>query len=304
SYNTNLLVCPLNRGRSTESVRGLKGKENRLFRRLLATYGIVGRSRKGLYDSVFAAISELPDLRVLRRCLIYLSRQNYNNHGQITERLLATLEKGELLFPYQIASVLEIMVQLHPEDHNTISSRVRRFALGSNLQKKMDWLIIQKALETIMTFPYKEEYITKISLHYINHNHPMVRRAAIVILSRAPKKEARKYLRSFTRHPDVGVSRLAQYLDRLCNERDFAPMELANFRRSKLTDISMVCRLPQLYAASATEDIEIAREVDKTLKEMKKLKSSKLQWHQKMIYKRIQWIFAERKAKPDVVAGA
>ena len=108
--------------------------------------------------------------------MAFLSRQEYKLHNKIVEELLETLEAGILLFPYQIASVLEVMVQLHPEDSKTIASRIRRFALGGNLQKKSDWLVVQKCLEVLVTYPYKEKYITKIALHFVKHEHPMVRR--------------------------------------------------------------------------------------------------------------------------------
>jgi hypothetical protein len=86
-----------------EAVRGLQGKDNRLFRRLLAIYGMAGRSRKGLRASVLTAISELPDLRILRSCLLYLIRLDYKTHDDTMKDLLAALETESLLFPYQIA---------------------------------------------------------------------------------------------------------------------------------------------------------------------------------------------------------
>lgn len=272
-----------------ESVRGLKGKENRLFRRLLATYGIAGRTRKGLNDTVYVAISELPDLRVLRSCLAYLGKQEIKNHGETIERLLALFEEGKLLFPYQAASVLEAMVQLHPNRPQSVSSRVRAYALGSSLNKKSDWLVLQKALELLTVFPYKEKYVTKICLHYSKHEHPMVRRAAIMFLSRAPKKEVRKYLVEFSRHPDSGISRLAQYLFQLCSDSNFAPQELSRLRKSSMTDNALIRRIYQFYAASATENPQIAREVFETTEILNGSKSAKIQWHRDQLRERTAW---------------
>ncbi len=271
------------------SVRGLKGKENRLFRRLLTTYGVASRTRKGLNNTVYTAIRELPDIRVLRSCLSYLVKQNIKNHDDVVAELLGLLENGSLLFPYQIASVLEASVLLHPVRPQSIASRVRAYALGQNLRKKSNWMVIQKALEVIAAYPYKERYITNICLHYSKHEHPMVRRAAIMLLPRALKKDARKYLVAFGHHPDSGVSRLAQYLLQLCSETSYAQQELAKLRKSNLSDNSLIRRIYQLYAASATETKEIATDVFETTEILNKSLSPNILWHRGQIRKRTIW---------------
>ena len=274
-----------------QSVKNLKGKENRLFRRLLTTYRIAGRTRKGLNDTAYTAIKESTDLPVLRSCLMYLSGQNIKHHGEISEKLLGLLKNKELLFPYQAALVLETMIHLHPENPKTISSRVRGYALGPKLNKKSNWLVIQKAIEVITTYPYKEEYAIKISFNYSKHEHPLVRRAAVMLLTRGNKKEVRKHLTKFGHHPDSGVSRLAQYLMQLCYDLDSCSKEMSRVTNGNPSDNSLIRRIYQLYAASATEKKEIAKKVYETTSFLDKSKSQRILWHQNQIRERTKWVF-------------
>ncbi len=271
------------------SVKNLKGKENRLFRRLLTTYRIARRTRKGLNNTVYTAIKESTDLPVLRSCLMYLSGQNIKYHREISENLLGLLENKELLFPYQAALVLETMIHLHPEDSKTISSRVRRYALGQRLNKKSNWLVIQKAIEVIATYPYREDYAIKISLAYSKHEHPLVRRAAIMLLTRGNKKEVRKHLTKFGHHPDSGVSRLAQYLTQLCYDLDSCSKEMSRVTNGNPSDNSLIRRIYQLYAASTTEKKEVAEKVYKTTSFLDESKSKRVLWHKNQIRKRTSW---------------
>ncbi len=284
------LYFPRFTGGLPDSVRNLKGKENKLFRRLLATYGIAGRTRKGLNDTVYTAIIQLPDLRVLRSCLSYLRKQEIKHHGEIVERLLDIVEKRKLLFPYQVALVLEAIAQLHPDrSSRSIASRVRACALGAKLNKRSDWLVVQKALEVIAVYPYREKHITNICLHYAKHEHPMVRRAAIMLFPRAPNDEARKYLVQFSRHPDPGVSRLAQYLFQFCYDTDYVRSEFAKIKKGRLHDNTLIRRVYQLYAASATDIEDIAKEVLGIAAILNKSVSPNIYWHQDQIRRRTDW---------------
>ncbi len=276
--------------RLPNSVKDLEGKENRLFRRLLATYGAARRTRKGLNDTVYTAIIQLPDLRVLRSCLSYLLKQEIKNHSETVERLLDIVEKGKLLFPYQVALVLEAMVQLHPDKSpRSVASRVRAYALGEKLNKKSDWFVVQKALEVIAVYPYREKHITNICLHYVKHEHPMVRRAAIMLLPRAPKAEARKYLLQFGCHPDPGVSRLAQYLLQFCSDTDYVRSQLSKIKRDHPPDNALIRRVYQLYAASATGIDDIAKEVFGITTILDKSVSPNIRWHRDQIRRRTDW---------------
>ena len=166
---------------------------------------------------------------------------------------------------------------------------MRAYALGRNLNKGSDWFVVQKALEVIAVYPYTEKYITKICLHYANHEHPMVRRAAIMLLPRAPKDEARKYLMQFGHHPDPGVSRLAQYLLQFCSDKDYVIPELSKIKKNRPPDNALIRRVYQLYAASATEIEDIAKEVFGIATILNKSVSPNIRWHQDQIRRRTDW---------------
>lgn len=286
-------ISPLCRRFTTglpRSVQNLKSEDSRVFRRLLAAYGRAGRSRKGLPDAALAAIRELPDLRVLRSCLRYLCQLPYAQHDKIIEELLGMAERNELPFPYQVGTMLESLSDFHPEKAvEKIGSRIRRYAFGSNLGRKRDWLIIAKGLESLGTFPYAEAHFDTIIAHYVEHGHFMVRRAAVAVAPRCKKDLARKRLGSLVRHPDSGISRLAIWLQRLHLDREFAKMELGRLRKATLHDRSVLTKLPILYAASATEDAEIRDQVLQTLNTIPTSQSFKLTWHMDQLRKRVAW---------------
>ena len=232
-------------------------------------------------------------MRVLRSCLHYLSRLDYNTHKESINNLLKLLEDGELFFPYQIASVLETMVSMHPKDFGGIGHRIRRCAFGKNLEKKSDWLVIQKGLEALMSFPYKDKFIPKITSKYLDHEHPMVKRAALTILTRSPKNLVRERLNELKSHPDHDIAQLAFYFDRMCNDQEFATSELKSIRQGNKHDISIVRHLHQIYSASATNDSSIAKDVLKTLESIGRIRSAKLTWHFKEIRNRVEWAIIE-----------
>lgn len=272
-----------------EAVRDLKGKENRLFRRILATYARAGRTRKGVRDAILCAIKELPDLRVLRSCLSYLSNMDYKKHDESVDDLLSALENEDLLFPYQIASVLESLIHMHPRKPKTIGSRIRKYAFGINLRKSSDWLVLQKGLEALLTFPYEDKYIQTISTRYLGHNHQLVRRAALTLLTRAPKHIVREKLVELIRHPDSGIASLAIYFNRLCFDKSYSKEELNRIRKGNNSDRAMVRRLSVLYAASATDIEDIAKDILMTINAIPETKSEKMKWHNENILSRIGW---------------
>jgi hypothetical protein len=200
----------------------------------------------------------------------------------------------------RVASVLESMISFHPINPGGIGSRIRAYAFGANLKKNNHWFVIQKAIEALMSFPYQDIYIFRIAKHFIKHENTMVRRAAVTLLTRAPKHEVRSLLRELTWHPDPDVLRLSQYLDRICSDREFSIKELAQIRKGKVQDNTIIRRLPQLYAASASDDNEIARNVLDTIEKLGKTKSSKVKFHFNDLSARAKWSFEPIKALPGV----
>lgn len=238
-----------------ESVISLDGKQNRLFRRLMTLYGKCKRTH--FRNAAVTALRQLPDMRVLRKSLTYLSQLDYRTHDDTLEHLFAVLDEAELPFPYQAATVLETIAKLHPSAPNSVASRVRSYALTN----KADWLVVQRALEVIAVYPYQPRYALGQATKFLEHRHPMVRRAACVLLTRSPKDQLRKHLAKLIYHADPGVNRLALYLQRFIRDKEFARQGLARMRKGSKTDFTFQRNVHRLFALAATEDETIAAEV-------------------------------------------
>lgn len=265
------------------SVQNITGKNNRLFRRLLTVYGWCQRTQ--LKRAALTALKELPDLKILQKTLSYLKQLDYKEHQEISKALLVMLDKDELLFPYQKAAVLETMIFMHPHQSESISSCIRKMYLG----KKHDWLIVQKAIEAIITYPCRSATKEKIACQYIAHNNPMVRRAAcVLILQGSRKHKIRNMLKEISYHPDHGLNRLALYLLRHFTDENYAGKVLSDIRRSN-SDLGRIKTLYQLYAISLTQDKKIAMKCHDYIMKHTKTKSKKLQWHYKNIEENISW---------------
>jgi hypothetical protein len=242
-----------------------------------------------LPQAAIHAIRELPDLRVLRSSLVYLSRLDYSTHSGWVDELLSMLEKRELLFPYQEGAVLEALVTLHPSDIKSVGSRIRAYAFGSSLNRKHDWLVYAKGLEALNSFPYKQDYFPKIVRHYAQHPHPIVRRAALACLPRCPKDQVRKLVKEFGRHPDSADTRLAMYLDRLVGEPEYARQELARLRKGNDGDHASVRRTTTLFALAATESKVVAKDLLQTVDGFPRTHSPKLLWLRSQVRQRVEW---------------
>lgn len=271
------------------SLRKLDGRSNRQFRRLLTAYGLAGRSRSKLPDAALSAARELPDLRILRSSLTYLSRLPQHTHQKWVNELLVSLEQKQLLFPYQNAMVLEALIQFHPQDPKPVASRIRNYAFGDKLSRPHEWVVHMKALEAILSFPYRDAYVIRVSKYYIKHHHPLVRRAAVYLLTRAPKHIVLGELQGLIRHPDAGVSRLAVYFHRMCTDREFVKTELARMRKGQQSDHASYRRIAPLFAASCSQCEHIAEDVVTTAGALRQRTSSvKMDWIWETVVERAQ----------------
>jgi len=264
-------------------VRGLGEKDNRLFRRLMTVYGWCGRPQ--LRGAALAAIKELPDLRILRKALSYLTHLSYKTHGASLDALMRLIEDDQLPFPYQVAVVIESIADLHPPRPNRVASRIRKYALP----RKRHWMVVQKALEAMMTFPYKQVHAKTLAEHFLKHDHPMPRRAACVFLLRSPQHHVRKRLEQLMHHPDHGVSRLALYLRRLSQEEQCGVQELARIKGSSQHDLLFVRNLPAMYAIAATEHRNLAASMYDLLDRRPKSRSPKVRWHCSQLIDLTRW---------------
>ncbi len=273
-----------------EAVRGLSGDNSRHFRRLLGLYSRAGRTRKNLPEAALAAIKEMPDLRVLRSTIRYLCSLPYSKHDDIAERLFALLENNDLLFPFQIASVIEAIGQLHPEDHlATAASRIRKYALGGNLRKKNHWLVHTKALESIGNLSYTPRYYDKMTEQFLTSNHPIVRRAAASLVVRRTATEARAKSIALISHADTSIGRVGIWLRRLQKDIEYAQKEIKFFNRGDKNPRTFHLQLTLLYSISSTEEQGIAQPFKAAMNKVPVFKSRRLDWHRTQLLERVGW---------------
>ena len=265
------------------SVAKLNGKESRLFRRLLTTYGRCKRPH--FRKAALAAMHQLPDLRILRKSLQYVTQLEYSTHQQTFNELMTLVESDELPFPYQVGVVFETIANLHPADPNPIASRIRKYAFGTNRH----WFVIQRGLECISAYPYRHDYAESLAEKHLEFDDPIVRRASCVMLLRANKGRVRTRLQQLTYHADPSLSRLAIYFQRLVQDKPFALQELTRLRKGKSSDYAVLKSLPRLYALSATEDTQVAKETHEFVAKLSRSKSPKIDWHKAAIQSRTEW---------------
>lgn len=277
------------------AVADLSGEDSRLFRRLLTLYGCCQRPR--LIKSALCAIEQLPELRILRKCLTYLYRLHPKTHQESVERLLTLVESESLPFPYQVGEVFAALSKFHPADPKLIASRIRKNAFGGNLLKKCDWYVAQKALEAMFTYPYRPEHCKTIADHFIKHPHPLVRRATCLFVLRSPAGTVHKTLAALSHHPDPELARAALYFSRLHTDRQIAQEELAKLNTNDQSDSRLLRSLPQLYAVAASEDKHVAAALYAALGKLPKTRSPKVQFHRDAIMRLTDWAVNEQQTR-------
>jgi len=266
-----------------KSTRNLSTKQNRLFRRLMTVYGFCGRPH--LRKSAMTALEALPDLRILEKALTYLSQLDYKTHNSIVQDLFGMLDARRLPFPYQIGSVLETISLMHPERTKDIAMRARKYGLS----KTQHWYVKQKALETIAVYPCQPKNAMRLANRHLADSHPMVRRAACLLLVRGPKVEVQKKLMSLIYHPDPNLNRLALYFLRLIQDSSFAQRELSRITHSRTSDLAKQRMLPSLYAMAATDQQAVAGPLYEYLQRNYNTRSPKLLLHRDTLIRLLQW---------------
>jgi hypothetical protein len=263
------------------SVAKLTGSESRIFRRLMTLYGHCGRTQ--LVKPAFAALRRLPEYRVLVRALRYLSRMPYKHHDDIAETLLTMLEGSKLPFPYQEAQVLQQLIYFHPRRPEPIASRIRTYAFG----RRRNWLVRQKALEAMATYPYRRDHAASVSRQHLSDNHFWVRRAACLLALRADAEFVRGTFDKLVFHPDPRLSRIALYFSRLMKDATFAKQESERLTSGSHTDTAIVHNLPRLYTMVSSEREEIRELVKGHIKGLKHSRSQKIRWHAERLARRV-----------------
>lgn len=266
------------------SIKNLNGKDNRLFRRLMTAYGMCGRPR--LRNAALSALKELPDLRILRKSLIHLSRMEYKTHENTLGNIMGFVENDDLPFPYQVGIVFETMVYLHPKKPKSLPPRIRKY-----ITKKRDWVVIQKALEAIMTYPYKPDHSKALSKRFLKPEyHPLVRRAACVLMLRSSKQYVQNELEKLIQQPEPNLMRMALYFNRFITDNDFAVKEISRIRQREKSDYIFIRSLPQFYAIAASNSSPSVEALYKFIKSWPKSKSAKIDWHITNLIKLTNWV--------------
>lgn len=266
------------------SIVSLSGKKNRLFRRLMTLFGIC--SRPHFRNAAIVAIKHLPDIRVLNKALSYLSLIEKKYHDHIINDLFSILENDQLPFPYQIAIVLEAIAKLHPTDPKGVSSRIRKFAQ----KPKRDWVVLQKAIETIAVYPYRDNYSFSLANKFLKHDHPMVRRAACVLLVRSPKDKLKKRLNDLIYHADPGINRLALFFLRFIQDKEFARKEISKMNKGNKSDYTFQKSLPKIYAMTTNGENDVGIELKRFINSYPKTNSARINWQRRTLLQRLEWV--------------
>jgi len=264
-------------------VKEMTAKDNRLFRRLLSIYGYCGRPY--MKKPALTALKELPELRILKKALTYLTQLDYKMHDEAVDTLMTLAEDEQFPFPYQNGLVLEMLIRMHPVNSDSVASRVQKYALA----KKQHWMVVQKAIEVVITFPYQQRSAKSIAEKYLIHEHPMVRRAACALLLRSPKGHARQRMSELIYHPDHNLSHLAMYFWRIFEEEAFGMEEYGRIKAGSKNDWVFTRSLPRLYAIAATNSKEVAKALNQYLEGYPRSHSTKVNWQVEHLVKETKW---------------
>ena len=265
------------------SVRKLGKGDNRILRRLMTCYGRTGRPY--LKNVALACLRELPELRMLSKSLAYLAHLDYQLHRELVVTMLGMLEQGVFPLPYQSARVIEQIGIMHPDDPLSIASRVRKYALGS----KRDWTVRQKAGETIAVYPYREDHAASVAAKLLDNPAPWVRRAGLVLLTRAKVQTVRERLQDLAYHPDPPLSDLVLYYERHLRDDNFAQRQLGMLRKGNQSDLSLSRNVALWWLVSCSPSIRVANHLRGYLRGIKS-RSARIRWHRDSLLGRTEWV--------------
>lgn len=140
-----------------------------------------------------------------------------------------------------------------------------------------------------MTYPYRPQYVKSISERSLEHEHPLVRRAACALSLRSPKPHVRKRLSQLIHRPDHSLSHLALYFWRFLQDDQVSMEELSRIKAGSGSDWVFLRTLPQLYAIAATDSTNVAKELSDYLMAHSASHSAKVNWHLKCLADATAW---------------
>jgi Reverse transcriptase (RNA-dependent DNA polymerase) len=272
------------RRRLPDGVRNLTNKQNRVLRRAMTIYGRCGRP--WLKAAAFAALEELPEYRMLKKCLRYLGQLPYREHDEIVERLFGLLDRDVLAIPYQAAMVIDTLRWLHPRNPTGIGSRIRQFCFR---RSRHDWLIKQKTAEAIATFPYIQRHAASLAHNFLGDANPWVRRGACVLLARADVQTVRQRVNTLLFHPDRSVSRLALLWSRYIGDKQYSLTEIGRLKNGSVSDHSFIFRLPTIWILRCNPDRDVVSSLRQYLELYERSKSEKVRWQIRALKSLTEW---------------
>lgn len=254
-----------------KSVSNLNAKESRLFRRSLTLFTMTCRPQ--MRHATIHALRHLPDLRVLRSTLRYLTALDRKYHDECVKALFELLDNNELPFPYQVAETIATFKFLSPTNPNPLASRLRKLGF----HKRNHWYVRQKTVETAAVLPYKEASAETLATRALDDESPWVRRAGAVIAVRGGVAWTRKKVDLLCYHADPDVARIALYWNRHLDDKQSVGQAFQGLQ-SGMDDRTFVRRLPMIYLLRCNEDREVGQRL-LTLILSVKSKNSIVKWH-------------------------
>ncbi len=254
----------------------------------MTAYGMC--SRPYLKEIAFSVLVELPEVRLLQKALRYLGQLPYSYHHEICRRLMCLLQKEQFGLPYHASLVLDTFRWLHPHDGGYgIGGKISNLVL----RRKTPWTMRQKACDALMTLPYREDDIMAHAEKMLKDDHPFVRRAGCVLMTRCPVQWVREKVGSLLYHPDHSLGRLALMWNRHLTDRQAALSQLEILKKRKLHDDSVVRQLPWLWILRCSAEKEVVSSLRDHLKRLNQSKSGKVKWHKSQLLIATKWACAK-----------
>jgi hypothetical protein len=277
-------LAPLAKPFLTRPGAKLGSKESRTFRRLMTIFGRAGEP--DFRPAAVAALRDLPELRLLRKTLTYLGQLPLQDHESICEELVAMLEENLFPIPYQAAAVLERLRFLHPCQPAEFGRRIRKYAFS----RKRDWSVRQKAAEALAAFPGQMRSFEALATKLLRDDHPWVRRAGCVLLTRGNVQFVRDQTNRLIYHPDPHISRLAIFWSRHLGDETFALEAIARMKKSRPSKDNYLRQLAQLWLLRASPHVEVVRALRLYVRDAKRDGSGKLDWQFDHLEQATLWV--------------
>lgn len=255
-----------------KSLANLTGKQSRLYRRCLSYCALTQDSR--MKKSALCALTMLPDMRILKSTLRYLSSLKTQHHKDVCIKLLEFVENRSLPFDIQLARVLDQFRILDCAEFE-VSRRVQRIALDP----KRGWLVRHKAIEALVTLPLKPSWRTTVFKVCGNDSNRYVRRSAMLTLPLLGYTDKIVSLNRMSFHPDSAQAALARMWRALKESSDLTDKHLRNLLKQEPRDQRFINSLSELYIVMDSTRASTIELFNKVLERYSKTKSRKLKWH-------------------------